>query len=68
MILTFIRPVLYSPNEPVNFFISWIRTDADPGPGGISLCGSGSETLELLLQSYSTQHTCKHTGSSIAYL
>ena len=36
-------PVLYSPSEPehfLGFFNSWIRT-----PGGISLCGSGSETL-----------------------
>ena len=40
MILTFIPPVLYSPNEPVHFlgfFTSWIRIQgeflyADPDP------------------------------------
>ena len=51
-ILAFMFPVLYSPNEPVHFlgfFTSWIRIrmfHVDPDPGGISLCGSGSETLD----------------------
>ena len=46
MILTFMFPVLYSPNEPVyflGFFTSWIQIRIRICP-----CGSGSETLIIL--------------------
>ena len=49
-------PVLYSPNEPV-YFLGFLppgsesaSVHTDPDPGGISLCGSGSETLLWLPQ------------------
>ena len=47
----FMFTVLYSPNEPV-YFLGFIPPEsgsasvhAEPDPGGISLCGSGSVTL-----------------------
>ena len=44
-------PVQYPPNEPI-YFLDFLppgsgstSVHADPDPEGISLCGSGSETL-----------------------
>ena len=48
-------PVLYSPNETVPLF-SRLFYLLDPDPGGISLSGSVSETLVLIVTCLLTHH------------
>ena len=45
-------PFLYLPNEPVYFlgFLPPLSVHADPDPGGISFCGSGSETFAFSMR------------------